>query len=84
MEFCGKSMSSVNSRTVLHAALLLFNHVMFYPNEHKKDMTNDLQVCFKQIDECLNDKNLDSDTLISLLLCECRILFQNFEMCSWL
>lgn len=42
IEFCTRSMTSVNQRTVLHAALLLFNHVMFYPSESKKDLNQDL------------------------------------------
>ena len=38
IEFCTRSMTSVAPRTVLHAALLLFNHIMFYPNENKNDL----------------------------------------------
>ena len=76
-------MASVNPRTVLHASLLLFNHVMIIARDVY--LNQELQACFKQIDECLNDKTLiDADTLFSLLLCECRILYQNTELCTWL
>ena len=38
----------------------------------------------KQIDEVLGDINMvDQDALKALLLCECRILFKNSAMCSW-
>lgn len=39
----------------------------------------------KSIDEALSNENAitDKDTLLPLLLCECRILYKNHEMVTW-
>jgi len=43
-----------------------------------------LQQGIKAIIECLNDKELiDQETLLALVLCECRILFANADACKW-
>jgi len=49
-----------------------------------KNIQGQLEVAFKHIDELLSDKNLtDKDTLNALLLVECRALFTNSQMCTW-
>lgn len=43
-----------------------------------------LEQSLKSIDEALSNTDLvDKDTLLSLLLCECRILYKNSEMVTW-
>lgn len=47
-------------------------------------MADDLQQALKAIDEVLSDRDLvDAETLLAVLLCECRILFCNVEVCGW-
>ena len=77
------SMKSSNVKTVLHAALCLFNQLLCFESE-SKGLSSELQTAFKAIDTCLNKKNtFDAETLTALLLCECRILYQNLDMCVW-
>ena len=43
-----------------------------------------LELALKNIDELLSDKNLDDkETMMALLLCECRALFTNGPLCTW-
>lgn len=43
-----------------------------------------MEIAFKHIDELLSDKDLtDKDTLMALLLCECRALYMNGGLCTW-
>ena len=43
-----------------------------------------MEQALKSIDEALSNQALtDKDTLLSLLLCECRILYKNHEMVTW-
>ena len=38
----------------------------------------------KALDEVLSDKKInDSGVLLAAILCECRILYQNPDMCQW-
>lgn len=37
----------------------------------------------KAIDTCLGNKALDTETLQTLLMSECRILYRNQDMCAW-
>ncbi len=84
-QFCATSLASANPKTVLHAALLLFNQMLCWSREHKRELTGELQAAFKAIDTCLSNKELvDPETLTALVLCECRILYQNLDMCQWL
>jgi len=44
-----------------------------------------LEVAFKSIDEVLGDETLvDQETLVAVLLCECRMLYLNTGLCVWL
>jgi len=43
-----------------------------------------MQQGLKAINTSINDKELtDQETLLALVLCECRILLSNAEMCKW-
>jgi len=43
-----------------------------------------LESAFKHIDELLGDRELvDKDTIMALLLCECRALYTNGSLCTW-
>ena len=47
-------------------------------------MQSVMEVAFKQIDEALSSEYVkDEDTLVAALLCECRILYKNNEMVTW-
>lgn len=47
-------------------------------------MQSVMEVAFKQIDEALSSEHVkDEDTLVAALLCECRILYKNNEMVTW-
>lgn len=38
----------------------------------------------KALDEVLSDKEInDQEVLLAAILCECRILYQNPDMCQW-
>ena len=84
VNFCTKSFLSSNQKTIYHAVLCLFNHLMCYEAETKKELQQDLEKALKIIDSILSDKDIiDQELLQAVLLCECRILYQNPEMCRW-
>lgn len=84
VEFCSKSFSCVNQKVQLHAALVLFNYLLCYVKESKRAMQNVLETTMKAIDEAISNEALtDDETLIALLLCECRILYKNTDMVPW-
>lgn len=63
---------------------MLFNYVLCFESDNKKDLQPAFENCFKTIDEALGDINIvDQDTLKAMLLAECRILYKNSNMCSW-
>jgi len=84
LEFCNSSLQSVNQKVQYHTALLLFNYLLCFQKDNKKEIQSNLEIAFKHIDELLSDKNLnDKDTLMALLLVECRALYTNGPMCTW-
>lgn len=84
IEFCNKSFSSCNHKVVYHAALVLFNFLMCFERDSKTKLQAVLEQSFKSIDEALSSEHLsDKDTLVALLLSECRILYKNHEMVTW-
>lgn len=84
IDFCTKSFLSCNEKVVYHAAMVLFNYVLCFESDNKKTLQPSLEKAMKQIDEVLGDINMvDQDTLKALLLCECRILYKNVSLCSW-
>jgi hypothetical protein len=83
IEFCTKSFSSCNEKIAYHAALVLFNHMLCYENE-TKPLQPALEKSMEQIEKALSSMDLvDQDTLKALLLCECRILYKNSGICTW-
>ena len=84
IDFCNKSFSSCNHKVVYHAALVLFNFLLSYEADTKKKLQGVLEQAFKSIDEAVSNQAMtDKETLLALLLCECRILYKNHEMVTW-
>jgi len=85
-EFCSRSFSSCNPKVVFYAAIVFFNYLLCFEKDSKKDLQSQLEQAFKSIDEALSNETqtvADKDTVLSLLLCECRILYKNHEMVTW-
>lgn len=68
---------------------MLFNQILsldqFDTSQKVQQMLNE-QVhkdAMKAIDTCLNNKGVEEETLKTLLLSECRILYRNHDMCQW-
>jgi len=56
-------MMSINNKTVSHAAICLFNHLLCFEGD-KKSLANDLQDSLKTIIERIGDKSIeDQETL---------------------
>lgn len=84
IEFLAKSFQSVNQKTVLHASMCLFNQLLCWEGESKSPLIDGLKESLKSIDTCLGNKELkEIETIKALLLCECRILYLNHEICTW-
>ena len=84
ISFCNRSFASCNQKVVYHAALVLFNYLLAYEADSKTKLQQVLEQAFKSIDEALSNAGLtDKDCLLSLLLCECRILYKNQDMVTW-
>ena len=82
--FCTKSFSSCNPKVAYFSALVLFNYQLTFENAKKKNMQALYEQAFKAIDEVLNNVELvDKDTLVALLLAQCRLLFKNHDMTVW-
>ena len=85
IEFCTKSFGSCNPRVVSHAGIVLFNYLLAFENESKKD----IQGLLEQAVTAINDKVLsnvsmnEKDTLIAVLLCLCRLLYKNHDLTKW-
>ena len=80
VEFCSNSFASCNPKVVFYAAIVLFNYLLCFEKDSKKDLQANLEQALKSIDEALSDgshASTDKDALLSLLLCECRILYKN-------
>lgn len=82
INFCTYSFSSVNPKVVFTAAIVLFNHLLCYKRD-KSIIFPDLERSILKINEILSDPNLlDFEAVIGLLLCECRMLYQNKKLCE--
>ena len=83
--FCTMSFSSCNPKVVSHAAIVLFNYLLAFESESKKDILGLLGQAVTSINaqvlakETMNDK----DTLIAVLLCLCRLLYKNHDLTKW-
>ena len=81
---CTRSFLSCNDKIVHHAALVLFNYVLCFEKDDKRELQPTLELAMKAIDEVLGNIDMvDIDALKALLMCECRILFKNSSMCAW-
>jgi hypothetical protein len=79
-------LSSSNVKVVYHTAIYLFNFILCWTADSKKALLPSLQHAMKALDEVLNDRDLledQDDTLVCLLICECRLLYCNKELCTW-
>jgi len=84
IDLCNKSFGSCNHKVIYHAALVLFNYLLSFEGDSKSKLQQHLEQSLKAIDEALSNPSLtDKDCLLSLLLCECRILYKNQEMVTW-
>ena len=84
IEFCNTSFKSCNPKVTFHAAIVLFNYLLAFETESKKPYNHLLEQSIRAIDEVLKKPEItDKDTLVALLLCICRVLFKNHEMCVW-
>ncbi len=84
IDFCNKSFGSCNSKVVYRSALVLFNYLLAYEADSKSTLQQVLEQSLKSIDEALSNNSLvDKDSLLSLLMCECRILYKNSDMVTW-
>ena len=84
ISFCSKSFASCNTQVVLTSAYVLFNYLMTYEADSKSKLQQELEQGLKSIDEALSNQALaDKDTMLALLLCECRILYRNNDTVTW-
>ena len=82
IEFCNTSFKSCNQKVSFHAAVVLFNYLLAFETETKKPYNQLLELSIRGIDELLKKPEItDKDTLVALILCICRVLFKNHEMC---
>jgi hypothetical protein len=57
----------------------LFNHLLCL---QKPASGSDLEVALKACLEVLGNKEADNDTLMAVLMCECRIFYKNIDACA--
>lgn len=75
--FCIYSFDSCNPKVVFTAAVVLFNHILCFKRE-KSLLFNDLQNALTKINNIIIEPNMtDQEALMGILLCECRILYEN-------
>jgi hypothetical protein len=73
----------VHPKVVYTAAILLFNHVLCFKRESSL-LQNSLEKAMIKITEIISIKELvDVEAVIGLLMCECRILYGNKNMCEF-
>ena len=82
--FCNTSLRSVNVKVQLHTALVLFNFVLCFEKDSKKPLQPLLEATMKGIDEILSNQAVtDKDLQTALILCECRLLYMNHDLVTW-
>jgi len=84
LDFCSFSITSSNPKTVFHAAVVAFNHILCYKRD-PKHITSSLFNLLKQIIETLagahkNGGLADQEAITALLLCEIRMLYKNNDL----
>ena len=84
IDFCLFSFDSANPRVVYHAAVLLFNHVLCW----KRDMSLLKVPLERAIDKICTyigePENKDLEALLSLVICECRIVYNNKDIYEYI
>ena len=84
IQFCNMSFASCNHKVIYHASIVLFNFLLAFELDDKRELQRCLEQALKAIDEALSNRGIiDKDTLLSLLVCECRILYKNQDMVTW-
>lgn len=82
INFCIYSFDSVNPKVVFTAAIVLFNLVLCYKRD-KNILYTHLEKATLKINERFADESLmDFEAVIGLLLCECRMIYQNRKLCE--
>ena len=77
LNFCTYSFGSINPKVVFTAAILMFNHILCFKRD-KSLLSSDFEKALTTISQKLaDDKLVDPEALSGLLLCECRIVYQN-------
>jgi len=86
IEFCTKSFGSCNPKVVSHAGIVLFNYLLAFESESKKDIQTLLEQAITAINDqvLMNAEMTDKDTLIAVLLCFCRLLYKNHDLTKWI
>lgn len=83
INFCVFSFDSVNPRVVFTAAVVLFNTILCYKG-NKSTLLPQIQNAVEKIVETISREELvDVEALMGLLLCECRLVYQNRDICQY-
>lgn len=83
INFCVFSFDACNPKVVFTAAVLLFNHVLCFKRD-KAVINKDLIEAVLKINAVIVSPELsDAEALQALLLSECRILYNNRQLCEY-
>ena len=84
IQFCCDSFDSPSENIVKHAVFLLVNFLQFFAGS-KKPFKEVLIAALNKIDQHISsDKLTDEKNIFNLVLCECRILYQNEQACQFI
>ena len=98
IEFCTTAFGSCNAKVVSYGATLLFNMLVCYDNNKatntsskEEELEPVMKEALKEIIEIIGEKRMqpclgtgeNEGVLYALLMCECRLLFENDALCSW-
>jgi hypothetical protein len=84
LDFCTFSITSSNPKTVYHAAVLAFNHILCFKRDLKV-LSPNLMILIEQIidilDKAYKTSGLsDDEAITALVLCEIRMLYKNKDL----
>ena len=80
INFCSYSFESVNPKVVFTAAVVLFNHALCFKRD-KALLQADYLNAIDKINSVILQNN-DQEALMALMLCECRMLYENRGLCE--
>lgn len=85
VEFCTVSFNSCNPKVVATASMVLFNHLLCYQSPDRSNIESALNTAIESISHRLRDEDIanEKDTLVAMILCECRILYREVNACIW-